>query len=72
MNKKCRKITENNSENNQRLSLKRNIECKCPKCQKVFYRNMIWTGRLPARKFCDECLVTNKNYFDNTYSINFT
>lgn len=72
MNKKCRKLSQNSSENNPRLSLKRNVECKCPKCQKIFYKNMIWTGRLPARKFCDECIVINRHYSDNTYSINLT
>ena len=68
MNKTCRKFSENSRENN-RLSPKRTVKCKCPKCEKIFDRNMVWTGQEPARKFCDECAIINRNYFEMSYPL---
>jgi hypothetical protein len=72
MNKTCKKPSEKNPENDKRLSSKKNVKCKCPKCQKIFIKKMLWSGTLPARKFCDKCIIINKNYLENSYSINFS
>jgi len=51
--------------------------CKCPKCGKEFYRWTTYTGRLPARYFCNDCARFSHGeayateFEDNTYGGNY-
>ena len=29
--------------------------CKCPRCLRLHYQNLFWSGPKPARKFCKSC-----------------
>jgi len=37
--------------------LKSVIQCKCPKCEKKYEMTFFYTGPLPARKYCEKCLI---------------
>lgn len=50
-------------------SEKKQVGCKCPRCEKKHFMYMEWTAKLPARKFCENCLDTNNNYNIDTVSI---
>jgi hypothetical protein len=32
------------------------VECKCPKCQRLHLIRMVWTGRGTPRVYCRLCL----------------
>lgn len=45
-------------------SKKSRVLCKCPMCGKEHKFFMYWTGRLPARIYCENCtkIVANETY----------
>lgn len=54
--KTSQRYKEYKQEENLKIrSVLERIECKCPKCGKLFQKNLFWTGRLPARVYCDNC-----------------
>lgn len=66
-----------NGQNNDQYDLVSSFatltECKCPRCGRIHYKLKFWTGRLPARIYCDFCdaYVNGKNQFDeaNSYPV---
>lgn len=34
-------------------------ECKCPKCQKVYTRPLLWIGNGTPRLYCSDCRDEN-------------
>lgn len=31
------------------------VQCKCPKCERIYERGMFWTGEVMPRIYCDSC-----------------
>lgn len=51
--------------------LRKRTKCKCPRCSKEFMRwTNNYTGREPARLFCDSCDQFKRNS-DKVYSVDF-
>jgi len=36
-------------------SVKKQIECICPRCDRKHKMSLFWTGKLPPRKLCINC-----------------
>lgn len=33
------------------------VKCKCPKCEKIFIKKMLWSGGdVMPRMYCDDCV----------------
>ena len=37
-------------------SYRGSVECRCPRCEKIHWKNEFYTGRLPAKYYCPVCL----------------
>jgi len=38
-----------------RYTVVHHIECICPRCSKIHFKALYYTGKFPARFFCSDC-----------------
>lgn len=45
------------------------IDCVCPKCEVIYCRKILWTGRGIPRIFCDRCKIQIAKLEDSSLDI---
>lgn len=39
------------------------IECKCPRCERIYKKKVAWVGNGMPRKICEKCKVFHEKSF---------
>jgi|GEM_PF-1861278 len=46
--------------------------CICPRCKAKHEKMIFWTGKIPARKFCQSCeQIAIRDYTPETYTLGY-